>query len=50
MSINDDQDIKKNGSEYKAVEASKILGSIRKIKSEIEINNIKEMGTITSKG
>ena len=43
MSINDYQDIQKNLSEYNFVDASKILWSIRKIKSEIEISNIKEI-------
>ena len=49
MSINDYQDIQKNLSEYNFVDASKILWSIRKIKSEIEISNIKEICSITSK-
>ncbi len=49
MSINDYQHILKNLSEYNFVDASKILWSIRKIKSEIEINNIKEICSITSK-
>ena len=49
MSINDYQDIQKNLSEYNFVDVSKILWSIRKIKSEIEINNIKEICSITSK-
>ena len=40
MSIIDYQNIQKNLSEYNLVDASKILWSIRKIKSEKEINNI----------
>ncbi|MDC3156596.1 Xaa-Pro peptidase family protein [Pelagibacteraceae bacterium] len=49
MSIKDFHDIQKNLLEYNFVDASKILWSIRKIKSEIEINNIKEICSITSK-
>ena len=49
MSIIDYQNIQKNLSEYNFVNASKIFWSIRKIKSEIEINNIKEICSITSK-
>ena len=49
MSINDYQDIQKNLSEYNFVDASEILWSIRKIKSELEIKNIKEICSITTK-
>ncbi len=49
MSVNDYQDIQKNLSEYNFVDASKILWSIRKIKSELEIKNIKEICSITTK-
>jgi Xaa-Pro aminopeptidase len=42
-------DIQNDLSEYNFVDVSKILWSIRKIKSEIEINNIKEICSITSK-
>ncbi len=49
MSINDYQDIQKNLLEYNFVDASKILWSIRKIKSEIEINCIKDICSIASK-
>ncbi len=49
MSIIDYQDIQKNLSEYNFVDGSKILWRIRKIKSEIEIKNIKEICSIASK-
>ncbi len=49
MSVIDYQNIQKNLSEYNFVDASKIIWNIRKIKSEIEINNIKEICSITSK-
>jgi len=49
MSIIDYQNIRKYLSEYNFVNASKILWSIRKIKSEIEIHNIKEICSIVSK-